>query len=102
MRINLIPQFETLIVPCSKGDNGRTFEFTLYNGAEECALNADSVCLLCSNGVTIDGTTSGSYARIDATAELTAKAGCFACNLQFTKGSERISTARFMLWVENV
>jgi len=102
VRLNLVPQREITNVSCSARDNIlRKWEFELFNGDSRWTIDADSVTLVC-RGLEIPGTISQNQAVIEATAELTSLPGCHDAKLLFEKGSEKLYSASFIIWVEDL
>jgi hypothetical protein len=102
VRLNLVPQREITNVSCSASDNVlRQWEFELFNGDSRWAIDADSVTLVC-RGLEIPGTISQNQAVIEATAELTSLPGRHDAKLLFEKGSEKLYSAAFIIWVEDL
>lgn len=103
MRLNLIPNMESARIACSANDTSmRKWAFNLYAGDEPWQIDADSIVLICSNGVTVPCTISGNAVYCDCTEALAAQAGAYRCKLKITKGSELLYTQTFVLWVERI
>lgn len=102
VRLNLVPQREITNVSCSASDNIlRKWEFELFNGDSRWTIDANSVTLVC-RGLEIPGTISQNQAVIEATTELTSLPGRHDAKLLFEKGSEKLYSAAFIIWVEDL
>ena len=103
VRLNLVPQREIINISCSARDNVlRKWEFELYNGSERWTIDADSASLVCKNGLTIPGDILDNKVTIEATTELTSQGGRYDAKLYFEKGSEKLYSAAFIIWVEDL
>lgn len=101
IKINMIPKTNVTMLTCSQGDTTlRKWTLSMYNGSQPWQIDFETVNLICSNGATVPGTIDGTTVVVDATAELTAKAGAFACMLEFTKDTQILHSQTFMMIVE--
>ena len=100
-RLNLIPKTGTCIVTCSENDTGlRMFQFQMYKDRELWQIDADAVTMEVSNGASVTGTFTGSFAVFDCNADMTAKAGKYFGKIKFEKGADVLHSASFDFHVE--
>lgn len=102
VHLNLVPQREITNISCSASDNVlRQWAFELFNGESRWTIDADSVKLVC-RGLEIPGIIANNQAVIEATTELTSVPGRHDAKLYFEKGSEKLYSAAFIIWVEDL
>lgn len=102
VRLNLTPQREIINVSCSARDNIlRKWEFEIFKDDERWIIDADSVTLVC-RGMGIPATIENNTVVAEATTELTSMYGRHYAKLLFEKGSEKLYSAAFIIWVEDI
>ena len=103
MRLNLIPKREYTRATCSVRDTAlRKWMFHIFNGSERWEIDADTVTFECSNGAVIPAIVEDNTVVVDCTAEVSETTGRYRCKLCFVKGTQKLHSQAFDLWVEGL